>query len=555
MQEVFGMEQTQFIDMSQRAQASGEESRHSRYKHARDLHRDRLKKEQTHRVDATGTYSWVHGTARLAQEFGIRGRNRPKFKLAVAAAERPPRPAVKFDSVDLYSEVKEQDPTSRECTHFLACDGTEFDRSEVPWDRVLLIKLILDLHDHVLPQPTRMFAPGLAVNEHDAHLVVRDHEVCRIARGSGFGDLSATLSVLLDLDVYSAGFAPFLRYEYPLKGGITAVSLLTSVFQSSSQEGSPGQALVGAPTTLTGRTVGFEDEEPIELVSYSAAHSDSVFGSFTTVFRLTQPSLQVASGPAGSLKPSCAHDSGVLSPKVVDHLAMLEVAASLRPHRSQVDEDLLPRRKATGWYGYYDDNMVRIRLNRRTLDLLILRNPTPAPRPLASGPGVSLDSSPPLEHVLHVFDQLLTVLVALHAGGFYHRDLSLEKHTPPRGPPLLGDRIPPDEHGTWSKSHFQPNPTEDRKITHIFLTRALLWAKGRSLAFDSRACHLASIRCAHLALGDVVDYMTQRWPKPKRTSIERKIAAIQRRVRKLAEAEGGDRRGRFGTFIEALTEM
>ncbi|KDE04125.1 hypothetical protein MVLG_05417 [Microbotryum lychnidis-dioicae p1A1 Lamole] len=116
-----------------------------------------------------------------------------------------------------------------------------------------------------------------------------------------------------------------------------------------------------------------------------------------------------------------AHDSGVLPSETVNHVAMLEVATSLRQHRSQVNDHLLPRRKATGIHGYDRDNMLRIKAIRRPLDLLILRNPTPVPRILASGPGMSLDSPAPLEHVLQVFDQLLTVLVALRRCGFYHR--------------------------------------------------------------------------------------------------------------------------------------
>ncbi|KDE05715.1 hypothetical protein MVLG_03949 [Microbotryum lychnidis-dioicae p1A1 Lamole] len=677
VQEVFEVEQTHFVSMAQRAQSSAKVIRPGQDKATRDLYRDRLKEEHK-LVMATGARSWVQGMARQAQEPASGRRGRPKFKLAVAAAERAPRPLSNSTSLACafkYSHIEEQDLSSKHCMHFLACDRTKFDKSQVPWERVLvpfsfglsnpaprgerdrdyvkrapqLVKLILDLHDHVLPRPSRIFAPGLAVNEHDAHLVVLDHDVCRIAVisdcwGSGYGELSAMLSILLDLDVYSAGFAPFLRYKFPLSGGVTAVSLLSAVFQSSLQHDNHDQQPVETP--LLGRTVAFEDEVPIELVSCSTSDSNSVFGPCTTVFRLTRPSLHESEGEIGSrsfvlqmqhVTPNSvggeaemlrsinlAHDSGVLPSETVNHLAMLEVATSLRPHRSQANDHLLPRGKATGIHGYNRDNMLRIKVIRRTLDLLILRNPTPVPRILASGPGMSLDSPVPLEHVLQVFDQLLTVLVALHRGGFYHRNLALDNILHHEGhlvlsgwgggvaarpgevvpaakidedgglwmtrwtAPLnvlrwnllvpgddlrnydlshalessvywfllvLGQLIAPAGEAIWSEMFFQPDPARDRDLTRFSLRRDALWAGEPNFAPRFRDLRLASIGHALPALADLVEYMTRRWPKldARRIRTETAIAAIQRQVRRLAQ--GADRRGRLGTFIEAMSDV
>ncbi|KDE06301.1 hypothetical protein MVLG_03341 [Microbotryum lychnidis-dioicae p1A1 Lamole] len=473
---------------------------------------------------------------------------------------------------------------------------------------------------------------------------------CRIAVisdcwGSGYGELSATLSILLDLDVYSAGFAPFLRYKFPLRGGVTAVSLLSAVFQSSSQHDNHDQQLVETPTRLVGRTVAFEDEEPIELVSCSTSDSSSVFGPCTTVFRLTRTSLHESEGETGGhsfvlqmqhVTPNfvgseaemlqsinLVHDSGVLPSETVNHLAMLEVAASLRQHRSQVDDYLLPRRKATDRRGYARDPMLSIKGIRRTLDLLILRNPTPVPRILACGPGMSLDSPAPLEHVLHVFDQLLTVLVALHRCGFYHRNLALsnilhqEGHlvltgwgggvaarpgemvpaakvdedddlwmtpwtaplnvlrwnmfVPGDDPPnydlshalessvywfllVLGQLIAPAGEAIWSELLLQPDPARDRNLTVLFLRRHALWAGEPNFAHESRDLLLASIGLGLPALADLVEYMTRRLPKldARRTRTETAVAAIQRRVRRLAQ--GADRRGGLGAFVEAMSD-
>ncbi|SGY50357.1 BQ5605_C001g00875 [Microbotryum silenes-dioicae] len=655
-------QQTHFVSMAQRAQTLAKVIRPGQNKATRDLHRDRLKEEHK-LVMATGARSWVQGMARKAQEPANGRRGRPKFKLALGMCSE-------------YSDVEEQDLSSKHCMHFLACDWTKIDKSQVPWERVLvpfsfglsnptprgerdrdyvkrapqLVNLILDLHDHVLPRPSRLSAPGLAVNEHDAHLVVLDHDGCRIAVisdcwGSGYGKLSATLSILLDLDVYSAGFAPFLRYKFPLRGGVTAVSLLSAVFQSSSQHDNHDQQPVETRTRLVGHTVAFEDEEPIELVSCSTSDSNSVFGPCTTVFRLTRPSLHESEGETGGhsfvlqmqhVSPNfvggeaemlqsinLAHDSGVLPSETVNPLAMLEVAASLRPHRSQVDDYLLPRRIAIDRRGYARDPMLSIKGIRRTLDLLILRNPTPVPRILASAPGMSLDSPAPLEHVLHVFDQLLTVLVALHRCGFYHRNLALDNilhyeghlvltgwgggvaarpgevvfaakidedddlwmtpwtaplnvlrwnmFVPGDDPPnydlshalessiywfllVLGQLIAPAGEGIWSELLLQPDPARDRNRPVLFLRRDALWAGEPNFAFESRDLLLASIGLTHPALADLVEYMTRRLPKldARRIRTETAVAAIQRRVRRLAQ--GTDRRRGLGTIVEAMSD-
>ncbi|KDE06611.1 hypothetical protein MVLG_03107 [Microbotryum lychnidis-dioicae p1A1 Lamole] len=605
-------QQTHFVSMAQRAQTLAKVIRPGQNKATRDLHRDRLKEEHK-LVMATGARSWVQGVAR---------------KLGMCSE---------------YSDAEEQDLSSKHCMHFLACDWTKIDKSQVPWERVLvpfsfglsnptprgerdrdyvkrapqLVNLILDLHDHVLPRPSRLSAPGLAVNEHDAHLVVLDHDGCRIAVisdcwGSGYGKLSATLSILLDLDVYSAGFAPFLRYKFPLRGGVTAVSLLSAVSQSSSQHDNHDQQPVETRTRLVGHTVAFEDEEPIELD----------FGQQLCFWAHVSPNF--VGGEAEMLQSiNLAHDSGVLPSETVNPLAMLEVAASLRPHRSQVDDYLLPRRIATDRRGYARDPMLSIKGIRRTLDLLILRNPTPVPRILASAPGMSLDSPAPLEHVLHVFDQLLTVLVALHRCGFYHRNLALdnilhyEGHLVLTGwgggvaarpgevvfgakidedddlwmtpwtaplnvlrwnmfvtgddPPnydlshalessiywcllVLGQLIAPAGEGIWSELLLQPDPARDRNRPVLFLRRDALWAGEPNFAFKSRDLLFASIGLTHPALADLVEYMTRRLPKldARRIRTETAVAAIQRRVRRLAQ--GTDRRRGLGTTVEAMSD-
>ncbi|KDE06300.1 hypothetical protein MVLG_03340 [Microbotryum lychnidis-dioicae p1A1 Lamole] len=91
VQEVFEVEQTHFVSMAQRAQTSAKVIRPGQNKATRDLHRDRLKVEHK-LVTATGACSWVQGMARQAQEPANGRRGRPKFKLAVAAAERAPAP-------------------------------------------------------------------------------------------------------------------------------------------------------------------------------------------------------------------------------------------------------------------------------------------------------------------------------------------------------------------------------------------------------------------------------------------------------------------------------
>ncbi|KDE08773.1 hypothetical protein MVLG_00880 [Microbotryum lychnidis-dioicae p1A1 Lamole] len=301
-----------------------------------------------------------------------------------------------------------------------------------------LVRLVFDVIEHVLAQPSRLYAPGLAINENVAYLVVLDLETCRVATISdcwqtGFGELSAVLSVLLDVDVYTAGFPSFLSYKCLPSSGITAVSLLTSVFGSSA-----------------GRTVQLEEEKPIALLSSPAAKRGSVFSRSTAVFHLTRPSLQCESGgPGGSLgfsfvfkmkfvSPSTAKveldmfeqitqavDGGMLPPTVAKHLALFELAASLSQYQSQVEDTCLPPPPPAPEDFFQLVWPPPRGLLRRTLELLVLRNPTPLPAPLVDTalPGEATTLS--IRHSLQVFDQLLAVLATLAEYHFHHRDLSV----------------------------------------------------------------------------------------------------------------------------------
>ncbi|KDE05191.1 hypothetical protein MVLG_04432 [Microbotryum lychnidis-dioicae p1A1 Lamole] len=142
-----------------------------------------------------------------------------------------------FDEISQRARHPESDKEAKEWTPFLTCCKVETSSKRLLWNRVLvpcafdaspqrsqfpggpgafapeLVTVVLDLTEHVLSQPTRLFAPGLTVSDRKAYLVVLDQETCRVATisdcwGQGFGELAAVLSVLLDLNFYSAGFCP-----------------------------------------------------------------------------------------------------------------------------------------------------------------------------------------------------------------------------------------------------------------------------------------------------------------------------------------------------------
>ncbi|KDE02424.1 hypothetical protein MVLG_07020 [Microbotryum lychnidis-dioicae p1A1 Lamole] len=122
-----------------------------------------------------------------------------------------------------------------------------------------------------------------------------------------------------------------------------------------------------------------------------------------------------------------ALDGGTLPPKVAQHLALLELAQSLSPHKSQVEDARLPRPPAPPQDKFLLFWPPHSEVSRRTLELLVLRNPTPLPVPLVDF-ARPLEPKPlplPLPHIPQVFDQLLTVLAILAERNFHHRDLSV----------------------------------------------------------------------------------------------------------------------------------
>ncbi|SCZ98327.1 BZ3500_MvSof-1268-A1-R1_Chr3-2g06298 [Microbotryum saponariae] len=321
---------------------------------------------------------------------------------------------------------------------FGACDS-EDDSRETPYP---LVDVVLDLARDVLTQPARMYAPGFAIHDDDtAYLVVLDNEGCRIAIisdrwGEGFGELASVLSVLLGLDVYSAGLSPLFRYACDLETGIAPVALCTRYLRPSELE-------VDAP--LVGRTVEFIAEEPVRLVDSTVANGSSVFGRSTVTLQLTRPSL-VTCSPAVStdyLEPSfvvkiqlttqnfVGHEADVLN-KIVErcaaeapsasaqlierHVALPEKAKSLGRHRSQMEDSALPILLDS------ENSEQRLRDSpRHTLDVVVMRNPTPLPAPLDDARAQQRT----LFQFCQVFDQLLTLLPALFDLGIHHRDLSI----------------------------------------------------------------------------------------------------------------------------------
>ncbi|KDE07447.1 hypothetical protein MVLG_02312 [Microbotryum lychnidis-dioicae p1A1 Lamole] len=316
--------------------------------------------------------------------------------------------------------------------------GPEHDTRHTPYP---LVDVLLDLAQHVLTQPTRLFAPGLAILDDADYFTVLDHEGCRIATISdcwceGYGELASVLSILLGLDVYSAGLSPLFRYACHSETGIAPDAFCTRYLRLSEPE---------ADAPLVGRTVEFVHEEPIKLVQSAVVNGSSLFSHCTVVFQLTRESL-VTKSPSSSEddpKPSFVLKIQHVSPKFVgheaevlnaivkrcasagsstssrlleSHVVLPEKAKSLSRHRSQMKESDLPV-----LINREDPKQREQYSSRRTLDVIILRNPTRFPIPVDDGRG----PEHPLSQALKVFDQLLTLLPVLFNLGIHHRDLSL----------------------------------------------------------------------------------------------------------------------------------
>ncbi|SCZ87326.1 BZ3500_MvSof-1268-A1-R1_Chr2-2g04792 [Microbotryum saponariae] len=273
---------------------------------------------------------------------------------------------------------------------------SEDDSRETPYP---LVNVVLDLARDVLTQPARMYAPGFAIHDDDtAYLVVLDHEGCRIAIisdcwGEGFGELASLLSVLLGLDVYSAGLSPLFRYACDLETGIAPVALCTRYLRPSELE---------ADAPLVGRTVEFIAEEPVRLVDSTVANG--LRSHFSSRARAWIVERCAAEAPS---------ESAQLFEKYV---ALPEKAKSLGRHRSQMEDSALPILLVS------EESERRLqRTRRRTLDVVVVRNPTPLPTAVDD----ARDEQRTLFRFCQVFDQLLTLLPALFDLGIHHRDLSI----------------------------------------------------------------------------------------------------------------------------------
>ncbi|SGZ06744.1 BQ5605_C031g10966 [Microbotryum silenes-dioicae] len=454
VEQVFGIDHPAFEEISQRARQLGKQVQSGQDQDTqaelRKLFLEAHDSSRDPRLEpSTSQLAWMQGVARLvsrdernvdrhrsAQTDPTHGK---QFKLAVATAERPARLYLSDIFERPFDSGQDSDKEAKEWTPFLTCCKVDSSSKRLLWNRVLvpcafdaspqrsqlpggpgpfapeLVKVVLDLTQHVLPHPTRLFAPGLAVNERQAYLVVSDLETCRVATimdcwGQGFGELAAVLSILLDLDVYSAGFCPFFDYTYHPTSGIAPASLLTSVFESS-----------------VGRTVKFEDKEPIELLSCAKGDGGQhLSGRCTTVFQLTRPSLSAtATAPEiSTLSPSFVLKMQLVGPNFVrvesNVLSKINAArdkGALLPATSAASMPAAKKRKRD------ETRRTPHAPTRRTLELLVLRNPSPLPQPLVRRHRGQQEI--PLAQVFQVFDQLLTVLTTLHKLGFHHRDLSL----------------------------------------------------------------------------------------------------------------------------------
>ncbi|SCZ90609.1 BZ3500_MvSof-1268-A1-R1_Chr9g10896 [Microbotryum saponariae] len=332
--------------------------------------------------------------------------------------------------------------------HFLTCCEQMAAKKKGPTARGMLrtacvssplVELVLDLAQHALSQPTRMYAPGLAITDTKVYLVVLDHEACRIATiadcwGERFGESGVVLFILFGLDVYSAGFNPLFRYACHSQIGIVPASSLASCLR-------PPELEEGAP--LVGRTVDFIDEEAIELVHPTLTDGGSIFSRSTVVLQLTRPSLIAPAGSASSPSHSTpsfvlkiqyntlnyvGHEANVLqkieercasiasqeeASLIFNHIALLEKWKSFGLHYSQIQDKDLPVLR--------DGQDAYQRVRRRKLDLLILRNPTPLPTRVHG----HRHCRHPLSDAFDVLDRLFTLLPVLYDLGIHHRDLSL----------------------------------------------------------------------------------------------------------------------------------
>ncbi|SCZ93141.1 BZ3500_MvSof-1268-A1-R1_Chr6-2g08486 [Microbotryum saponariae] len=489
VERVFEVVPSQFRVMSHRARKSGGKPRRGRHQDAQGSLQYRFQQEQqpANVSDPMRTASWVEGVARHARSYDARPR---EYRLSVATAQRPCRRGVRTELKPHYGMDSTASAGQQEVTRFLTCKAHLHPLGKVPlsWEHALgvfafglsarywgnpgdawapeLVKVVLDLEAHLLAQPTRQFAPGIAINKKHAYLVVLDHETCRVAPishcwGRGFGQLAAVLSVLLDLDVYTAGFFPFSRYRcygntdkirspisFPTTGALFPTLLHATGSRVPQCEAASGLAAVSLLTAVFGspfgRTVEFK-EEPIELVSCATTNGDSVFAQCTTVFHLTRPSLQQNGDDSSSfvlkmkyVNPSSVNtevnvlreinealEEGRLPSTVAKHLAVLEHSASPPPPRSQVDDECmpaepLPKVYCRAWPPYPE-------VSRRSIELLILRNPTPMPTPMwaVTPTSVSTTRTASFRQILQVFDQLLSVLLALFDHNFHHRDICI----------------------------------------------------------------------------------------------------------------------------------
>ncbi|SCV71039.1 BQ2448_3801 [Microbotryum intermedium] len=432
---VFEIEPTQFHEQARKALARpGRSSLRTLFEHDCRRPTDQTKAD------------WVLPLA----EFATGGHGR-QHNLMLAHAQRRARLTTEapYDTDDQV----EQHHFMTCCEHMASANGGSATRGMLvplgfgvcpPYDLAYLapfplVNVVLDLARDVLTQPARLYAPGLAIVDTEAYLVVLDHEAYRIGVisdcwGQGFGELASVLSILLGLDVYSAGLSPLFRYACHPETGIVPVAFFTTYLR-------PPELEAGAP--LVGRTVEFVDEEPVELVDSAVASGSSVFGRCTVVFQLTRPSLlpEPAASPdyqepsfvlkiqhmtpnfvgneakvLSMIVDRCASAASELSFPIVSHVALPEITKSFCLHRSQMDERDLPVLMDSG----APEQRLRDS-SRRTVDLLILRNPTPLP--------TRVDTGRRRHHTLlwsfKVFDQLLTLLPALFDLGIHHRDLSL----------------------------------------------------------------------------------------------------------------------------------
>ncbi|KDE07851.1 hypothetical protein MVLG_01945 [Microbotryum lychnidis-dioicae p1A1 Lamole] len=253
---------------------------------------------------------------------------------------------------------------------FEACDSEDHSR-ETPYP---LVNVLLNLARDVLTQPARMCAPGFAIHHDDtAYLVVLDHE--------GAGSPSSRTAG-------ARALASSLRYLRPSE--------------------------LEADAPLVGRTVEFIAKEPVRLVHSTVANGSSVFERSTLT---TQNFVGHEADVLNRIVERCAAEAPSESAQLMEkYVALPEKAKSLGRHRSQMEESALPILLVSEKFKR------RLRHSRRrTLDVVIMRNPTPLPTALDD----ARNEQRTLFQFCQVFDQLLTILPALFDLGIHHRDLSI----------------------------------------------------------------------------------------------------------------------------------